>query len=101
MADALIGMTLSYTSSASQSDPKCCTDLDGLASISQLVDLIEDDAVVLVALRHVCTGGQVDVLPKLLQDDLAPQATQRLTWACTGDMCDLHTEVLVHTLQTQ
>lgn len=46
-------------------------DLDGLASISQLVDFIKDDSVVLVALSHVCPCCQVDVLAKLLQDDLA------------------------------
>lgn len=41
-------------------------DLDGLPSISQRVDLIKDDTVVLVALGHVCACGQVYVLPKLL-----------------------------------
>ena len=46
-------------------------DLDGLSSISQRVDLIKDDAIILIALGHVCACGQVDVLPKLLQNDLA------------------------------
>ena len=45
-------------------------DLDWLASISQPVDLIKDNAVVLVALGHVCASGQVNVLPTLLQNDL-------------------------------
>ena len=45
-------------------------DLDWLASISQFVNLIKDDAVVLIALSHVCACCQVDVLPKLFQDDL-------------------------------
>ena len=45
--------------------------LDGLPSVSQLVDLIENDAVVLVALGHVCSCCCVDILPKFLQNDLA------------------------------
>lgn len=41
-------------------------DLDGLPSISQRVYFIKDDAVILVALGHVCACSQVYVLPKLL-----------------------------------
>ena len=46
------------------------TDLDGFASICELVDLIKDDAVVLGALSHICSCGQVDVLAELFQNDL-------------------------------
>lgn len=46
-------------------------DLDGLPSISQRVDFIKDDAVILVALGHICACSQVYVLPKLLKNDLA------------------------------
>ena len=53
-------------------------DLDRLPSISQPVDLIEDDAIVLVALGHVCACGEVDVLPKLLQNDLQAHTTSKL-----------------------
>lgn len=53
-------------------------DLDRLPSISQPVDLIKDDAIVLVALGHVCACGEVDILPKLLQNDLQAHTTSKL-----------------------
>ena len=46
------------------------TDLDGLASISESVDFVEDDAIVLVALGHVSSHRRIYELSKLLQDDL-------------------------------
>ena len=48
------------------------THLNRLASIVLLVDLIKDDAVVLVALGHVSPNCQIDELPKLFQNDLSP-----------------------------
>lgn len=49
------------------------TCLDRLASISQRIDLIKDNAVVLVALVHVCSHSGIDELAELLQDDLPQQ----------------------------
>ena len=55
---------------ATQVRMKAAANLDGLASIRELVDLIKDDAIVLVALRHVCPHCQVDEFAKLLQNHL-------------------------------
>ena len=45
--------------------------LDWLASLVLLVDLIKDDAIVLVLLSHVSSHCQVDELSYLFQDDLS------------------------------
>ena len=80
-------------------------DLDGLASINQPVDLVEDDAVVLVALGRVCACSQVDVLPKLLQNDLPAHIhtplvlrnqVQDQTQACDKLVLDTAVSLLCH-----
>lgn len=45
--------------------------LDWLAGLVLLVDLIKDDAIVLVPLGHVSSHCEVNELPKLFQDDLS------------------------------